>query len=504
VARQDTLAGRPLRLLAWLVLWLASAPAAAADWLTAETDEFVVLGDARPREINHVLEGLQIYRHVAGRFYPALLKAAPYKARIFVLRPSSFAKFTKQSGRIAGFVMPGDFSMDIVVEASSNNWMNSAVIVQHELTHFYLHLNYNRNLPVWFDEGLADFFSTIDFQGRRARIGIQPAMRHFALQVEPWIPLERMFATDRSSREYRDHRLAGAFYAQSWLLTHYLLMGGDADANSRVERMFRGLDVNIDLPRVIEQVFGSDWPEFEKKIRRYGAANIKRYSYFEAPKEALQLPPLAQANTEMANVEMADLVLRLSMLSAEDKELLVRELLPNATDARSAALRSASLLLVDQRAAAEPLLARCRDTAATHDAALACAQAWRSRLRFDVEESRDLEAIMPTVLALNEKALQSRPGSFAALYFILESSLVLQRLRPEVVVQAEQALQRLPSSFALRVAIVNSLRAVDNLEGARRHLEYAVLYERDPQRRSVALQLMRDLENELAAKAPGK
>jgi hypothetical protein len=43
-----------------------------------------------------------------------------------------------------------------------------------------------------------------------------------------------------------------------------------------------------------------------------------------------------------------------------------------------------------------------------------------------------------------------------------------------------------------------------DLDAARRHLEYAVLYERDPQRRSVALQLMRDLENELAAKAPGK
>ena len=483
----------------WLLalLWLPCT-ASTADWMSAETDEFSVIGDANPQEIRRVLESIQVFRYVAGKFYPLLLKPAPYKAQIFVLRRPTFAKYLRQGDNVAGFVHVGDFAMDIVVEANSDqDWLGSRAIVQHELTHFYLRLNYKRYLPVWYDEGLAEFLSTIDFKGKRARIGVIPQIRDYTLKNSEWLPLERLFAVGRSSSEYHSHRLAAAFYAQSWLLVHYGLMSGDAKAAAYYERMVRGLEINLDLPQVLDLAFTGQLAEFERQMRSYGAGNLKLFGYFDAPPAALRVPELQKIDTVLATSEFADLIVRLGNRSGAELDRDVGELLPAPVGARAAGVRALAYLANKNIDGAAQLLDLCRHTAADYPSLLACARAWTAKTEFS-RNSDERTAIELTVLELAKRAFDANPSGFAALYQQIDMISRLGRTERELLPILETALEKLPSSFALRMALANAYGMAGNFEASRKHLEYLLLYEREPALRDSALRAVRHLENQIA------
>ena len=87
--------------------------------------------------------------------------------------------------------------------------------LRHEVTHGYLHASL-RNLPIWLDEGLAEYFETPRGHGglnRTHLIWLQSASRD-----SQWKPnLERL-------ESIRDgHDMEQGDYAESWLWTHWLL-----------------------------------------------------------------------------------------------------------------------------------------------------------------------------------------------------------------------------------------------------------------------------------------
>jgi tetratricopeptide (TPR) repeat protein len=91
----------------------------------------------------------------------------------------------------------------------------------HEYVHFATRLTYPKPLP-WLDEGLAEIWTHAAIEADYIEIG-RPVDRHLkALQSgKNWIPLaELTAASDLPSA--RDATRVRQFYAQSWLLAHYL------------------------------------------------------------------------------------------------------------------------------------------------------------------------------------------------------------------------------------------------------------------------------------------
>jgi len=98
--------------------------------------------------------------------------------------------------------------------------------VFHEYTHLLLRHN-DPFWPLWLKEGMAEIYGTFEPIGsNRARIG-KPIGRHLHLLAEQHLmPLSDLFAVTHNSAEYNEEQHQGIFYAESWLLTHYLMLGG--------------------------------------------------------------------------------------------------------------------------------------------------------------------------------------------------------------------------------------------------------------------------------------
>ncbi len=95
------------------------------------------------------------------------------------------------------------------------------------VAHEYVHLasrRSGRRYPLWLDDGLADYFSTVTAQGTKLQVGAAPADRQKALGFGVRLmPIEKLFAITRDSAEYTTPSRAALFYAQSWALTHMLI-----------------------------------------------------------------------------------------------------------------------------------------------------------------------------------------------------------------------------------------------------------------------------------------
>ena len=97
--------------------------------------------------------------------------------------------------------------------------------------HEYSHLLFRRNdqiWPLWLKEGMAEIYSTFQTSGQVVRIA-SPIPHHLhALQQSPLMPLSELFAVTHDSPQYNERERQGIFYAESWLLTHFLMTGDPA------------------------------------------------------------------------------------------------------------------------------------------------------------------------------------------------------------------------------------------------------------------------------------
>lgn len=178
---------------------------------------------------------------------------APYAAN-----PSTAAFF--QPGRRRDFIVLKEFGGD------------SFRIVAHEYAHVALGLK-GADLPPWLSEGLAEFFSSVSIDGGKARIGREPDGRLRTLANARLMKVAELIAVRRDSDAYNLSDEAGLFYAQSWALTHMLLID---------ERYKKGTPQLIALTQsgmhsdvALSQVYGKTTAEIDKDLRNY----VSRASY---------------------------------------------------------------------------------------------------------------------------------------------------------------------------------------------------------------------------------
>ncbi len=87
--------------------------------------------------------------------------------------------------------------------------------------------NVSEGMPLWLNEGLAEYYSTfqVEDSGRRALIGRAIPSHLQLLNVRRLLTIPELLAVDQSSLAYNEGERQTLFYAQSWALVHMLVAG---------------------------------------------------------------------------------------------------------------------------------------------------------------------------------------------------------------------------------------------------------------------------------------
>ena len=271
---------------------LARGSAHAADhWLVAKTQHFALYSDASEEESRSILVGLENFRANFLRVMP-IGNASEPQAKVVVFRRSAdFDAYRPlyhgKPRDVAGYFQS---SPDEVVIAMTTDVPGPEADPREVIYHEYVHLlvdTRKAHYPVWLNEGLAEVFSTFRVADGKVIFG-EPKNSHVGLlQHSSLWPLARLFAVTPDSPDYNEDARAGIFYAESWLLTHYLLFGADQTNSAKLSRFAHLLDAGNDIPTSFHEAFGMDFATLESALRKYLGGGS---GYFRT-----RTPALAQA-----------------------------------------------------------------------------------------------------------------------------------------------------------------------------------------------------------------
>jgi Tfp pilus assembly protein PilF len=136
----------------------------------------------------------------------------------------------------------------------------------------------------WFEEGFAEYFSTIEVDSRQARVGKIPPITYQILQHEGLMKISDLFSIQHNSSTYNesgDRRTV--FYSESSMVVHYLY---DRNLIPKLAQYFDlKLGKKVPIDEAIQQSFGMRAGDFEKEIRRYLASGEFKYYYMKTPAE---------------------------------------------------------------------------------------------------------------------------------------------------------------------------------------------------------------------------
>lgn len=279
------------RVLAWglLVLGistLVAMPAQAETWIKAESENFTVYSSAPEKTTRGYVKKLEVFRNLTNlllgsgdtgpkvRFEIYLLKN---RDDIQVVRPDFSNKvagvyFNCGEGTSAYGTAPGD-------GASEGNVDESLVILFHEYSHYIMFQHARSFYPAWYIEGFAEYMSTADPTKGKITVGEPSIIRGWTLAEDRWIGFDKIlnpsfgFAGDKSNRDWDVER----FYAQSWLLTHYML--SDPKRARDLNTYFAGVGNGADPIASFEESTGIKVNQLSSILKRYRAS----MSYLSIP-----------------------------------------------------------------------------------------------------------------------------------------------------------------------------------------------------------------------------
>lgn len=293
---------------------LQGQPTPKDHWIRLDSGHFSLFSDAPLETVQALSSDLELLHSVLAGLNPQRSIKSPLPTWVFIFsNQDSFQPYKlRMNGRspaISGYFISHPHANFVAIDGSSGK--GASPIVYHEFLHYFARHNLP-GLPLWFNEGLAEFYTTFERQEDEVLIG-KPVQRHVDwLRTHDLIPFRRFLATDTDSPIYNEQDRNGAYYAQSWALVHMLLTS-DQGRRRQVARYLDLLSEGEDAEEALEEAFDMGPSELERELEKY--LRKERFDLFRQSLDGLGGPAIGAARTfEVRRVAPSEMLYRLGYL----------------------------------------------------------------------------------------------------------------------------------------------------------------------------------------------
>jgi hypothetical protein len=286
----------------------ASTPAPAAEpspWLEIRSAHFTVITDAGDKKGKEVALRFEQMRAVFAILLmkERLNEPLPLTILAFKNDKDYYQSAPPHQGQpisVPGFFVPGEDQNFIVLNLfEEESWR----AVAHDFAHLLLNYNYP---PVegWFDEGLAEYFGSIRVDNKQVEIGGDPELSNAftqdllenqrevrnppkslteLLSGQVWLSLPDLLAMKHDTSTYVEATHHTLFYAQSWMVMHYLLHEKKLPETGT----YFDLVENQHMPaeEAIQKAYGVTAAQFDQAVKIYFHSLTPLFTALDASKQ---------------------------------------------------------------------------------------------------------------------------------------------------------------------------------------------------------------------------
>ncbi|MEO6279885.1 hypothetical protein [Roseateles sp.] len=313
------------KLITCLLLGLTTGAAGAADWYRAESPHFRLLAQASRSTAQERVQDLE-------RLHQAMLLTLG--ATQSLLRspfPIVMSDDSEMIGRVvphlrnrqlAGlFVSRADGSQAFVFNDRRASSEFTGKVIFHEYAHRVMAQYARISYPVWYVEGFAEYFGATVIESDAVVIGAGNPNAQI-LTRRPWLDAARLLNPPMQSTGQQDidDSYFQVFYAQSWLLTHYVL--SKSDRTQRFNEYFRRVAAGEDPVATLEPATGIAPGKLNGELRRH----FENTYSARIPNTALQAVAVrvSEVATDEAQAELDAMIITTRPEAEHGKQVLQR------------------------------------------------------------------------------------------------------------------------------------------------------------------------------------
>ncbi len=304
------------RQLAGLFLMVATVPAfgapAPSRWIEVRSKHFVVLTDSGEKDGRRIETQFERMHAVFHQLFPTpgddsappiIVLALKDKKAMQALEPAAY--LAKNQIDLAGLFVRTTDKNYILVRLDAEQ-EHAYATVYHEYMHYMLR-RAEEWLPLWLNEGLAEFYQNTDIEEKAVRMG-QPSGEDIAyLAQHSVLPLPTLFAVDHASPYYHDEQKGSVFYAESWALTHYLIVNDRKNGTHLLRTYTEYLEHHEDPVAAAEHAFG-DLKKLQQALEMY--IQQRSFTYFSVAQSfpvnesAFEVRPVSQSEADAVRADV--------------------------------------------------------------------------------------------------------------------------------------------------------------------------------------------------------
>jgi len=280
----------PLQLFGVFLILCCARPTRAAEpqYLEVHSAHFTVITDAGEKKGREVAMRFEQMRSVFGQLLVRQKLHMPVPLTIFALKDDKrfYQMAPLHNGEpisAPGFFVPGEDHQFFVLNVFEED---SYRAVAHDFAHLLLNYNYPPTQG-WFDEGFAEYFSSIRLDNKQVEMGSDPELalpykedlgNQNEVRNPPksltellsgwvWLSIPDLFTMRHDTSGYQEGTHRTLFYAQSWMTMHYLI---NKEKLSETGTYFDLVQIQkVPVENAIQQAYGLTPVQLDKTIKDY-------------------------------------------------------------------------------------------------------------------------------------------------------------------------------------------------------------------------------------------
>jgi tetratricopeptide (TPR) repeat protein len=243
------------------------------NWVEVTSPHFVVATDGNEKQGRHVADQLERMRSVFHVAFPKMnmdsggpivVIAVKGDKDFRALEPEAY--LAKGSLKLGGLFLRTADKNYILMRLDAEGEHPYSVIY-HEYTHFLISKG-SASMPLWLNEGLAEFYENTDIREKEALLGEPSADDLLWLRQNRLLPLETLFAVDHNSPYYHEEKKGSIFYAESWALTHLIQISDAQHKGQRLSDYVGLIAKDVDPVTAATRSFG-DLKQLQSQLESY-------------------------------------------------------------------------------------------------------------------------------------------------------------------------------------------------------------------------------------------
>lgn len=236
-------------------------------WTKVQTKHFTLIGDVDEIKLKELGISLEQFRGSVEHLSSGINLNASVETIVIVFKDRiAFKPFNIRNG--AGYFQTGRNANYITLTNETAGEQNPQRVIYHEYVHSLIRNTFGRDVPLWFSEGLAEYYSTLRIKDEQ-NIILGGVVRSHVRQIRKQglqISLKTLFSIGDDSPYYNEDDKKNIFYAESWLLMHYLIQKKGMPA---IKKFIQALKDEAETEKAFAQSFQMNFAAAETELLQY-------------------------------------------------------------------------------------------------------------------------------------------------------------------------------------------------------------------------------------------